>query len=106
MKIDHNISDLKEIIQTNNTNGTINCNIDELLHNLYNCIGNFGTNIWKRFLQGSFDTKKRNTYSQSGTNLSQQRDTSNSKKTVIMIDKIVPKVKDKVTSVFEILKRI
>ena len=45
MKIDHNISDLKEIIQTNNTNGTINCNIDELFHNLYNRIGNFGRNM-------------------------------------------------------------
>lgn len=43
LKIDDNIIDLKEMIQTNNTNGTIKSNSDELIHNLYNHIGKFSS---------------------------------------------------------------
>ena len=45
MKIDDNLIDLKEIIQTDNTNKTIKSNIDELINNLCNHIGDFGSKI-------------------------------------------------------------
>ena len=60
LKIDDNIIDLKEMIQTNNTNGTIKSNSDELIHNLYNHIGKFSSKMSESSLRGDLNTNKRN----------------------------------------------
>ena len=115
-KIDNNVSDLKEIIQIDGNNATIDSNINEILHYLCHYIDEFGT-------------KRRNISPQSAavyhtcgcsSNVVQQIDTSSnpsfvSKATVHttravkyanykIVDKRVTKVKDNKTSVFEILK--
>ena len=52
-KINNNISDLKEIVQTNGNKVTINSNIDETLHDLYHHIGKLGTQKRKKSSQGA-----------------------------------------------------
>ena len=105
-KIDDNTIDLKEIIQTDNSNKTIKSNIDEFIHNICNHIGEFGTKMSDSCLRGDANPKKKNEtichtcgYS---PNKKHESDISCSKNDVTVVDINIPKVKGKVTNVLEI----
>ena len=105
IKRDNNDIQFKEIIQTDNTNETIKSSIDELIHNLCNHIGEFGTKRSEFSLRDDLNTNERNGFichtCGCSSNKKQKSDISHFKDNIIVVDKIDLKVQVKVTNVLE-----